>query len=465
MFNKPKLQLNEYLELEYLLNNESIKKELSVKNIKVYWKHPNSTDIEKLLQWSEQNKQYIDKNIINSLKTKVFLSLIVIISLMFIVGLSMGFSLLSHDNASRVNVTSFFVVMIVIPFLFATISLFYSIKRKTKFSKWIEENIFMLISKIPLNSSTIIPNDVAKSIVFVKFQQGSLALLTGTILALFITLLVKYVSFGWESTIIDTSSLQSFIDFIALPWGFCCPNAVPSLEIIQNSQYYLPNNAIDLETLKSSTILSDSWWKFLGLSLIVYGFIPRFFLYYVSTKMYHNALTNNILENKNAKKILLLIDRLSNITTTEHIDEEYQIKKSHNSNFYTSNLNKQIIQNNFDYIIGWSHTMKILELILKYKNMTALHIEIAGGNVPIDKEDALISRIEGSVMIFVDSWEPPQKDFINFVNSILKNKKNNILIYPIGMPDDNYEPESQNISIWENRIRTINSSNIGIYNA
>ncbi|NOQ30582.1 MAG: DUF2868 domain-containing protein [Helicobacteraceae bacterium] len=461
MFNKPKVQLNEYLKLKYLLNDKSIEKKISVENIKAYWKHNNSTDIDKLLQYSEQNKQYVNMDKIDSLEKKVFLSLITIMSLMFIIGLSMGFSLLSHDDTSRVNVTSFFFIMIIIPFLFSTVSFFYSIKSKTNLSKWIEENIFMPISKILLNSSTIMPNDVVKSIVFVKFQQGSLALLTGTILALFMTLLAKYVIFGWESTIIDTSSLQSFINFISFPWIFCCPNAVPSLEVIQDSHYYLSSNIIDLEALKSNTALSDSWWKFLGMSLIIYGFIPRFILLYLSNKIYHNALVDNILNDKNANEILLLIDNISHVTTTELVNEEHKTKEDNNSIFET---NKKTIPHSLDYIIGWSHTKEILELILKHKNITASHIEIAGGNVPIDKEDALIASIEGSIMIFVDSWEPPQKDFINFVSSILKNKDNSISIYPIGMADDNYKPESKNISIWKNKISTINSSNIGIYN-
>lgn len=460
MFTKPKIKLNEYLNLKHLFHDENIEKKASIENIKIYWEHNNSTHIEKLLQWSKQNQQHLDIDKIDRLKNRVTLSFIIVTLVMFTIGLLVGFSLLSYDDKSIVNVTWFLLIVIFLPFILSIFSFFYSIivlyhknnSTKNKFTQTLEETIFKPLSKLLLNPSTIMPNDLIKNILLVRLQQGSLALLVGTMIALFVTLLAKYVVFGWESTIIDTSSLQSLINLIASPWNFYYPSAVPSLEVIQDTQNYLSN----------STSLSESWWKFLSMSLIVYGFIPRFLLLYLSNKIFYNGLRDNILNDKNAKEILLFIEKSSNVTTTQSLDENHKIK---DGSPLTYDISKKTVKKSFDYIIGWSQTMQVLRVMLEHKKITASHIEIAGGSVAVDKEDELISSIKGSVIIFVDSWEAPQKDFVNFVSGISKHKVSSILVYPLGMKDDDYKPKSKNVSIWKNKIETINNPKIGIYDA
>ncbi|EQB38767.1 hypothetical protein M947_08695 [Sulfurimonas hongkongensis] len=461
MFKKAKIKLNEYLNLKYLLHDESVEKKASIEDIKVYWRHKDSTHIEKLLQWLKQNQQHLDSDKIDRVKNRVTLSFIIVTLVMFIVGFLLGFSLLSYDDRSIVNVTWFLFIMIFLPFILSIFSFFYSIivlynknsSTKNKYTQMLEETVFKPLSKLLLNPSSIMPNDLIKNILLVRLQQGSLALLIGTMIALFVTLLAKYVVFGWESTIIDTSSLQSLINFIAFPWIFCCPSAVPSLEVIEDTQNYLSN----------SIILSQSWWKFLGMSLIVYGFIPRFILLYLSNKIFYNGLRENILNDKNAKEILLFIQKSSNVTTTQFLHKNHKTKDE--SSYTSHDISKKTVEKSFDYIIGWSLTMKALRVMLEHKKMSASHIEIAGGSVSVDREDELISSIEGCVIIFVDSWEAPQKDFVNFVSNLSKSKVSSILIYPLGMADDDYKPKSKNVSIWKNKIEIINNPKIGIYDA
>ena len=78
---------------------------------------------------------------------------------------------------------------------------------------------------------------------------------------------VSDLAFGWQSTLM-TSGLQvhELVSWIGLPWSWCLPQALPTLEQIEGSRIVLKEGIAHL----SSDHLA-AWWPFLCMGLLVYG--------------------------------------------------------------------------------------------------------------------------------------------------------------------------------------------------
>ncbi len=376
-----------------------------------------------------------------NLEKKARRSLWVVTFFMFVAGLGMGFGLLT----AKVNVTFFFFLFIALPFFASLFAFAYSLTSLLSNEPSSKSGIIQWAAKFFFESSSMIPHDVLKSLIFIRLQQGSLALLFGTLLALFMTLLGKYVSFGWESTILDASYMQSVVNAIALPWSGYLPSAVPSIEMIQGSDY---SNPLMASQSVEKSLISQSWYKFLALALLFYGVAPRLILLCLAHKIYDKALRKNIL------------DAVPNITTTipDESFHERDEKRTEGLTFLESHE-----ESSFDCLIGWSYNQEELQGVIQNKKISAPLVKLAGGNVPIEEENALVSTLRGAIVVLVPSWEPPRKDFVNFVKALLKNEIQSIFVYPIGEERRGFAAEPKNVSIWESKIKTIESPKVGLY--
>ena len=117
-----------------------------------------------------------------------------------------------------------------------------------------------------------------KSLTIVYFQYGSFAMIFGALVILIITAYSTDLAFGFQITErMDSSTIYGMVKFVSFPWSAWIPSAVPSLELIQSSHSYRLGNEIHPDLIKNAKELG-SWWRFLAMSLFVWGAIPRAFV-------------------------------------------------------------------------------------------------------------------------------------------------------------------------------------------
>lgn len=126
--------------------------------------------------------------------------------------------------------------------------------------------------------------------VFILTQLLAIGANAGILAATLFRILTSDIAFGWQSTVqFSAPALHRLITVIAVPWSRFFPEdiASPSLTAIEGSRIILKDGIAHLATQDLV-----AWWPFLVLCLLVYGLLPRLFLYLASLFMQRRCLAN-----------------------------------------------------------------------------------------------------------------------------------------------------------------------------
>ncbi|MFH2090780.1 MAG: DUF2868 domain-containing protein [Pseudomonadota bacterium] len=96
---------------------------------------------------------------------------------------------------------------------------------------------------------------------------------SGALGAIFFKVLVSDMAFGWQSTLITSSSaVHKLVSVIALPWSGWMPEslAFPGLDQIEGSRIILKEG---ISVLATRDLVS--WWPFICMGIFVYAVVPR----------------------------------------------------------------------------------------------------------------------------------------------------------------------------------------------
>lgn len=120
-------------------------------------------------------------------------------------------------------------------------------------------------------------------------------------------------AFGWQSTLqLGADAIERIVTVMALPWSWIEPGgfAVPTFDQIVGSRIILKDGIYRLATQDLI-----SWWPFLCMAIIVYGFLPRLFLFGYGAMALRRTLRRVSFDHADC---IRLIRRM----TTPHIDLE-----------------------------------------------------------------------------------------------------------------------------------------------
>ncbi len=221
----------------------------------------------------------------------------------------------------------------------------------------------------------------------------------GVLFSLILTISTKDIAFGWATTLqIDTSTLKSILDKIAIWRGFCKSCMVDS-HLIEISRYNRLGGFINKEQIQNALLLGQ-WWKFLALSILVYGVLLRaiFYLFSLLFKPKKIEFSSDIeYENFKPKEV-----KYKNIAD---IDE------------------------------------------LKDKNF-----RLIGYHFDPSKLDLKSSKTAKDVVVVVASWEVPILDFFDFLEELLQSS-DRVSILLVGL---NGKAKKSDIDIWLRKIKELN---------
>ena len=123
---------------------------------------------------------------------------------------------------------------------------------------------------------------VERWIWFRTMQLGAFAFNIGAIVTFVGAVSFTDLAFAWSTTLqVEAQGLQRFCAALALPWRAWWPEAVPSLELIEATQYFRLDAAyVDAPPgmRARDAAAAGGWWPFLLMCLLVYGLLPRLLL-------------------------------------------------------------------------------------------------------------------------------------------------------------------------------------------
>jgi hypothetical protein len=105
---------------------------------------------------------------------------------------------------------------------------------------WMEKMLGLLPGKVQENITAFKINPLLSNWLIIKRSQMiALFFSFGLLLALLAMVVTKDIAFAWSTTLhITPETFQDFLTTVAFPWRDFAPSAVPSMALIEQSQYF-----------------------------------------------------------------------------------------------------------------------------------------------------------------------------------------------------------------------------------
>ncbi|HIC78713.1 MAG TPA: DUF2868 domain-containing protein, partial [Sulfurovum sp.] len=303
----------------------------------------------------------------------------------------------------------------------------------------------------------LLPDELTKWMMIERLQRISLLFSIGLVLALMFVVVVKDIAFGWSTTLdISAISFHSFVSNIAIFWRDIVPSAVPSLELVEMSQYFRLGEKLDKDLIANANYLGG-WWQFLAMATLFYAIGLRLLFWLLAYVGYKKRL----------KKELLILDGvailLREFKTAFVSTEALQVEK-HLEIIEENNLQvKHYVSRSYQNILGWNFSKDEILLANDSKEIKSSNFSSVGGNSSFKEDEDEAKKATKMVLLYVKSWEPPTMDFVDFLELLLENKKiKSIEIYPLGTVGRYYESDEKDISVWKRKIQSLKSEKVWV---
>ena len=419
--------------------------------------------VEQLLVWVRDNKARLKKpELSETFSSTLYTITLVLVIVAFTLGFLSGVGLLSYNGHEPVNVIYFIAMVVFLPLFTMTLTLFSMFRANSAQSLlvhispafWMEKILRLLPNKIEADLKGVKINPlIANWIVIKRSQIIALVFSFGLLFALLGVVATKDIAFAWSTTLsVSPETFHHFLHTLAFPWRDLYPSALPSVELIEQSQYFRLGDKLSEEMIQNASKLGE-WWKFLAFATLFYAIILRFIVYLLSQFGLSRAVKRSFLTLDGAKK--LLNDMNEPVISTHANENEQQFIQG--STAYAQSIN--ILDASYDFVQGWAILKENLSVIAdSMKVISPKFFEVGGGNT-LDEDNEIIHLSHGEVLLYVKSWEPPTMDFIDYLES-LSDRVDKIIVCPVGTQEDAYETDAREVNVWARKLSMLGSEKV-----
>jgi len=316
---------------------------------------------------------------------------------------------------------------------------------------------------------------------FILIQIFAISFNIGVLSATILKVVGSDLAFGWQSTIrLSSQAVYGAVALISSPWSWFIPEklAHPSLSQIEGSRMILKDGIYHLST--SGLI---SWWPFLCLSVLCYGFLPRLLL--LAGGIAAEKKTISKIGFYNAACDRLMLRMKTPVIDTGGFPEEELQHEIFQFDALSPSLpphaeTRRIPENSIIALVPGDIINSCSENELKkpVSECTGLKLIqiISFGLNPEDDRKALeyLSKTRWdeerpNLMVVQEAWQPPIKEMILFLKQ-LRNTIGEKALIRIGLigkpgPDTIFTAvKAENIIIWKNAVHKLGDPSVLIEN-
>jgi len=419
--------------------------------------------MEQLFAWLELHKSKLKKPLLSeTFSTYLYGISLILVIVGLIAGLFSGLALLNYNGHAPVNVIYFMAMVIALPLITMTLALFSMIKaHQTQSvlihlspSYWMEKIVALLPHKVQKNLESLKINPLlANWIVIKRSQLIALFFSLGLLVALLVVVATKDIAFAWSTTLqIDATSFHSFLNTLALPWRSWFPSAVPSLELIEKSQYFRLGDHLSEEMINNASKLGE-WWKFLACATLFYAIILRFLMYLLSLLGLKVAVKKSLL---NLEGVSTLLRDMNEPIITTNAQERVEENKT-NAEGDLQTLQK--LDASYDMVQGWAMSEEQLHVLNDSMQVITPLVYDVGGTNSLEVDTEIIHKSHGEVLFYVKAWEPPTMDFIDYLEALVASV-DKVIVVPVGTQEEQYHAETKFVDIWAKKLAFLNSEKV-----
>jgi len=436
------MKLKDLINLEIILDKEKHNKE-TLRSFGLQNKE--YTDIQKL-------KKYIDsfhlkdglevENLLNKgSKIASYIALLL--------GLLTGVTLLKFGIGGFVNIIYYMFFAVLIPVFFGLVTILYMFI--TPKDTILPSMALQKVVNFFLKKESV---DIDKRVLYF-YNLKTTALLSmffslGLILALILVGIAVDLPFGWSTTLnISYEYFYKFINFLATPFSFFIN--VPDLNMIESSQYHniIAGHSM-VESKSSSNSVHNIWWIYLIAVTIFYSLLLRVVIYLIV-----KFRLDSVIKEKVLQKGKFLIKGFNTPIISTHKESKPVIVKQDNLT-----VNKVDNIDKIYAILGWGMLSEQIALKADSLGFNSDRIYSVGGLNSIEDDLQIIDNlIDKKVVVFVNSYEAPTLDFIDFLEDLTQKVKEVVIVLLGANLKDVREDDKK---IWNDKLAEFNFSNLYI---
>jgi hypothetical protein len=223
------------------------------------------------------------------------------------------------------------------------------------------------------------------------------------------------LAFGWSTTLdVDAGAVSRIVQAIAWPWAPFAPLAVPSPELVEQSQFFRLERA---GIAAGSSRALGAWWPYTVFALVTYGLLPRLLLLALAAVRLRAATGALLLEDS---RVTALLDRMASPaieTAAEQHEEAPRLEiglATRADRPMTGSARALIWENSLPPDAARSYARRHLGL-------DVLDIAQAGaGHLTADRAalEQLATDQARTLVVFTPAWEPPLLELRDFLTDL-----------------------------------------------
>ncbi len=383
----------------------------------------------------------------------------------FVTGFLSGVTLLSYSGKEPVNVVYFLALAVGVPLVtmgFTLVSMLRAGQTHNALvhlspASWMEKIIAML----PMFEYRKIPQwqlnpRLANWLIIERAQMMAWWFAFGLLLALLGVVVTQDVAFAWSTTLsVTPEQFHRLIEGIAAPWRGWLPSAVPSVALIEQSQFFRLGGHLDSAMIDHAAELGQ-WWKFLTMATLVYALGLRTLVWIVARIGLHRSIEKAAMRLDGVSTVL----EQMNTPVVETAAQQPEPAFVQDGDSY-GRIAAQL-ESTYDAVLGWAMDHESIRVIVDALGVQTAHIADPGGSRTLEEDAAILADISGDVLVLVKSWEPPMMEWVDFVEE-LSTHADRITIAPIGTQEQNYQATPKDAVIWSRKLRSIDLEKVVLW--
>ena len=255
------------------------------------------------------------------------------------------------------------------------------------------------------------------------------------------------------------SGLRRWTDLLSAPWAGLFPDAQPSQQLIESTRYFRLQDGSFPSAV--SPVGLGGWWRFLIMSMLVYGLVPRLITWFVARQRFRSALNASFRSFPGVGDVLARLN--SELVETAAQGQENGIADRDGD---VQDVGAQIdIADRSVTVVDWSAVVddetQAREWLRQSAGVNAISWNRAGGALPIEQDARTIDDVAEQaggvdVLVLVKSWEPPMAELFDFLRELRAQvpQERMILIAPVGIGEDGSASpaDSEGIDTWRSAV-------------
>ncbi len=456
------MNLKSYLNLYELLQEEKGTHEenraFGLEYVKIKYE-----PVKQLAAWTRKHTSSLRKPLLSeTFSTYLYGMTLTLLIIAFFLGFFSGVGLLSYSGDKPVNVIYFMAMVVLLPLFTMTLTLFSMFRANSSQSLlvhispafWMEKMLRFLPGKAQNSLQELKINPLLGNWLIIKRSQ-LLALIfsLGLLAALLGMVITKDIAFAWSTTLqISPQEFHGLLHTLAFSWRDLFPWAVPSVELVEQSQYFRLGEKLDRDMIENASKLGE-WWKFLAFATLFYAIGLRFGMWLLAVFGFKKALKRSFLGLEGVSNLLREMNEPIVTTSVTEKKKNFIPKGKH----YMQEVDD--LDSSYDRTLGWAMSNEELTVLNDSMQVISPMAFDVGGTNSLEEDSEIISKCQGEILFYVKSWEPPTMDFVDFLNELAR-AVDKVILVPVGTVEDRYIPKTKELEMWGRKLQTIKNEKI-----